>query len=119
MTPMSEFIFLYRKPSRPAENLSPKQIEERTERFKAWVDKLQKGGNLVNLGQPFADTGGGVVRDAKGTVTDGPYAETKDIVIGYSVIAAKDFAEAVRLTEGLPIFDDEGGMVEVRPILKM
>jgi hypothetical protein len=39
-------------------------------------------------------------------------------VIGYSVIAAKDFAEAVRLTEGLPVLDD-GGMVEVRPVLKM
>ena len=73
----------------------------------------------MNIGQPLADTGGGVVRDAKGTVTDGPYVETKDIVVGYSVIAAKDFAEAVRLTEGLPVLDDEGGMVEVRPVLRM
>jgi hypothetical protein len=116
---MSEFIFLYRRPARPAQNLSPAQLEGRTGRFRAWVDKLQKGGHLVNIGQALADVGGGVVRDATGTVTDGPYAETKNIVIGYSVIAAIDFAEAVRLTEGLPVLCDDGGTVEVRPILKM
>ena len=41
---MSEFIFLYRRPLRPVQNFSPKQIEERTGRFGAWVEKLQKGG---------------------------------------------------------------------------
>jgi hypothetical protein len=113
---MSEFIFLYRRP--PTPNLSPKQLEERMHRWRAWFDKLEKGGHLLKLGQPLADAGGCVVRDAKGTVTDGPYAETKDIVIGYSIIAAKDLAEAVRLTEGWPAFD-EGGVLEVRPVLKM
>jgi hypothetical protein len=112
---MHEFIFLYRRP--PTPNLSPKQLEERMHRWRAWFDRLESGGHLLIIGQPLAD-GGGVVRDAKGTVTDGPYAETKDIVIGYSVIAAKDFAEAVRLTEAWPAFE-EGGMIEVRPILKM
>jgi hypothetical protein len=113
---MTEFMFLYRRP--PTEHPSPKQLEERMRRWQAWVEKLEKGGHLVNAGQPLADTGGGVVRDAKGTFTDGPYAEAKDIVIGYSIIAAKDLAEAVRLTEGWPAFD-EGGVLEVRPVLKM
>jgi hypothetical protein len=112
---MTEFMFLYRRP--PTEHPSPKQLEERMRRWQAWVEKLEKGGYLVNAGHPLADTGGGVVRDAKGAVTGGPYAETKDIIIGYSIIAANDLAEAVRLTEGLPVLDD--GMVEVRPILKM
>ncbi len=112
---MSEFIFLYRRP--PTQPSSPKQLEERMHRWQAWVDKLEKGGHIVSAGQPLADAGGGVVRDAKGTIAEGPYAEAKDIVIGYSIVAARDFAEAVKLTEGLPVLDD--GMVEVRPILKM
>lgn len=45
------------------------------------------------------------------------WAETKDIVMGYSPIAAKDFDEAVALTNDHPIFD-EGGVIEIRPILK-
>ena len=40
----------------------------------------------------------GVVRDGKGAVSEGPYAETKDIVGGYRLIEARDLAEAVRLT---------------------
>ena len=113
---MSEFIFLYRRP--PTPNLSPKQLEERMRRWRAWFESLEKGGHIVSIGQPFADAGGGVVRDSKGTINDGPYAETKDIVIGYSLIAAEDFAEAVRLTAGWPAFE-EGGVLEIRPVLKM
>jgi hypothetical protein len=113
---MTQFLFLYRRP--PTPQLSPKQLEERMHRWRAWFDKLEKGGHIVNIGQPLGDEGGGVVRDGRGTVTDGPYAETKDIVIGYSIVAARDFDEAVRLTEGWPAFD-EGGVLEIRPVLKM
>ena len=113
---MSEFIYLYRRP--PTPGLSPKQLEERMQRWRAWFDNLEKNGHLVSVGQPLASTGGGVVRDAKGTTSDGPYAETKDIVIGYSVIVAADFSEAVRLTADWPAFD-EGGVLEIRPVMMM
>jgi hypothetical protein len=111
---MSEFIFLYRRPPL-REQPSPQQIEDRMQRWQAWVERLQKGGHLVNVGQPFG-AARRVVRDAQGTVTDGPSGETTD-VIGYSVVTAGDFDEAVRLTQGLPALDD--GTVEIRPILKM
>jgi len=51
-------------------------------------------------------------------ITDGPYAETKDIVVGYSVVRAKDYDEAVALTDGHPIFEQDG-MIEIRPVFKM
>jgi hypothetical protein len=38
--------------------------------------------------------------------------------MGYSVIAAADLDEAVALAKGHPIFDD-GGVIEIRPILKL
>jgi hypothetical protein len=59
-----------------------------------------------------------VARDKSGTVSDGPYAETKDIVIGFSIIEAKDLDHALALARTCPVFD-QGGMVEVRPILRM
>jgi hypothetical protein len=51
-------------------------------------------------------------------VTDGPFAEVKDLVGGYSLIEAKDLAEAAELSKGCPVFE-RNGFVEVRPIMKM
>jgi len=49
-------------------------------------------------------------------VTDGPYAEVKEIVSGYASIKANDLAEATKMAEGCPILDN-GGWVEVREIM--
>jgi hypothetical protein len=112
---MSEFVYLYREATMPA---SPQAMEDRMVKWLAWFKDLEQKGHIVAFGHPLNRTDGGVVRDKHGNVTDGPYAETKDIVIGYSVIEARDFAEAVKLSTGCPLFDD-GGLVEVRPIMKL
>ena len=52
------------------------------------------------------------------TVTDGLFAEAKDVIGGYSIVAAKDLEHAVELTAGCPIFAVGGG-VEVRPLMAM
>ena len=51
-------------------------------------------------------------------VTDGPFAEAKDVVGGFSLILAKDLDEAAELSRGCPIFEVDG-QVEVRPVMKM
>jgi hypothetical protein len=50
-------------------------------------------------------------------VHDEPYAEAKDLVNGYVLIETTTIEQAVELSRGCPIFED-GGSVEVRPILK-
>jgi hypothetical protein len=62
--------------------------------------------------------GGKVVRGKQKTVTDGPFAEAKDAVGSYSLILARDLAEATELSKGCPILE-VGGSVEVRPIQKI
>ena len=62
--------------------------------------------------------GGRLVSGKQKAVSDGPFAEVKDLVNGYIVIEARDLDHAVVLAKGCPIFDD-GGAVEVRPIRKM
>jgi len=113
---MNDYVFLYRSP--PSPSLSPQQVEDRLHRWYLWFRELEKRGALANLGHPLAHAGGGVVRDKTGTISDGPFAETKDIVIGFSVVIAKTFDEAVSFATACPIFD-QGGVVEVRPIAKM
>jgi hypothetical protein len=112
---MSEFIYLYRF----AQTLpsSPQEREQRMLRWTAWMTDLEKKGHLVNRGKPL-DGNGGVVKDKKGSFTDGPYAEAKDIVMGFSLIEAKDLKQAIELSVGCPILEG-GGLVEVRPVLKV
>lgn len=113
---MNEFVFLWRRPQRSPR--TPQQMQETMEKYLAWFKDMEARGHLAQFGQPLEDKTGGVVRDKGGHFSDGPYAETKDIVMGYSVIAAKDFDEAVALTKDHPIFD-EGGVIEIRPLLKL
>jgi hypothetical protein len=53
-----------------------------------------------------------------GLMTDGPYAEAKDLIGGYTVIAAKDFDEATEIARGCP-FLGVGGTVEIRSVLSV
>ena len=66
---MSEFVYLYRRPPRPADE-SPQQMQDRMQRWRAWFADLEKRGHIKSIGQPLAQTGGGVVR-GKGKVSDG------------------------------------------------
>jgi hypothetical protein len=70
-----------------------------------------RGGNAL---QPTA-TATSVRRDPSGsfTVTDGPFAETKEALGGYYLIEAADLDEALALAKQVPA---PFGGVEVRPI---
>jgi len=68
-------------------------------------------------GAPLAD-GGKIVKSPKGPITDGPFAEAKDVVGGYGIIAAKDINAAAELAKGCPIYE-MGGYVEVRELRAM
>jgi hypothetical protein len=111
---MSEFLFLYRGAQRPG---SPEEMQRMTQKWVDWITGLAQQGNLKDRGQPLQATGK-VVAGANRTVTDGPYAETKDIVGGYSVIQARDLDHAVELSHDCPAFE-VGGSVEIRPVTPM
>ena len=53
------------------------------------------------------------VRNGRTALTDGPYAETKEIVAGFYVIEARDLNEAVQVAARIP--SAPLGTVEVRP----
>lgn len=54
------------------------------------------------------------VRDGKISITDGPFAETKEQLTGFYLIEAKDLDEALRVAAGIP--PARAGSIEVRPI---
>ena len=54
------------------------------------------------------------VRDGKVSVTDGPFAETKEQLTGFYMIEASDLDEAIRIASNIP--PARVGSIEVRPI---
>jgi hypothetical protein len=57
------------------------------------------------------------VRDSKTSSTDGPFAETKEVLGGYYIVDVKDLDRALELAAKIP--DARTGSVEVRPVLEM
>jgi hypothetical protein len=55
------------------------------------------------------------VREGKRTVTDGPFAETKEQLGGYYLIEAKDIDEVLSIAARIP--GASYGSIEVRPII--
>ncbi len=53
-------------------------------------------------------------RKGKALVTDGPFAETKEQLLGFVMVEAADLEEALKLAEGIPLA--ELGTIEVRAI---
>ena len=53
------------------------------------------------------------LRNGRASLTDGPYAETKEMVAGFYVIEARDLNEAIQIAARLPAAPL--GTVEVRP----
>jgi hypothetical protein len=57
------------------------------------------------------------LRDGEVLLSDGPFAETKEQIVGYDVIECADLDEAVDTASRHPVVTLFGGRVEVRPIL--
>jgi hypothetical protein len=57
------------------------------------------------------------VRDGERLVTDGPFAETKEILGGLFLIDLQDLDEAIRLAALIPSAE-EAGAIEIRPVLQ-
>jgi hypothetical protein len=57
------------------------------------------------------------VKGKQKIITDGPFAEAKELVGGYTLIEARDLEQAVELSKGCPILEVDGA-VEVRPVMK-
>jgi hypothetical protein len=57
------------------------------------------------------------VRNGKVSVTDGPFAETKEQLAGFYLVDAKDLNEAIQLASKIP--PARVGSVEVRPVREL
>ena len=64
--------------------------------------------------EPVATAATVRVRDGRTSVTDGPFAETKEQLAGFYMIEARDLNEAIQVAARIP--PAQVGSVEVRPV---
>ena len=57
------------------------------------------------------------VRNGALSVTDGPFAETKEMLAGFYLVDAKDLNEAIRIASDIP--PARHGSIEVRPVRQL
>jgi hypothetical protein len=110
---MGDFLYLYRGGRR---GQTPEESDKIMQKWLGWMKGLTDSGNLKDPGQPL-EAEGKVVGDS-GSITDGPFAEAKDLVGGFTLIQADTLGRAAELARGCPILE-VGGSVEVRPVMKM
>jgi len=81
------------------------------------ADELQSTGYLLESQQlePVATARSVRARGGKVSITDGPFAETKEILGGFNIIEAENMEEAVRIASEFPWI--KVGSIEVRPVV--
>ena len=105
------YIFLGGDPS----HLSPDAQQAHMQKWFDWVQKLTDEKRYV--GGEALLPGGKTITGPKKVVTDGPYAESKEVVAGYFVVLAKSLDEAVDMAKQCPDYA-LNGIVEVREVMK-
>ncbi len=109
---MTDYLLLMRNEGDPMEALSPEEMQHHMTAWTTWMRALAASGRLKD-GRPLAPTGATV---GATTVIDGPYAEAKDVVGGYLIVACESLAHAIETARECPVVA-LGSVVEVRETL--
>jgi hypothetical protein len=98
------------------EQMPEADAEQHYQEYAAFTEAIKQSGQFVsgNRLTPAATATTIRVRDGKTSVTDGPFAETKEQLGGYYIIEAEDLDGAIRVAEKIP--GARRGCVELRPI---
>jgi hypothetical protein len=80
---------------------------------------LQAGGKYISASplQPTTTAASVRIREGKRTVTDGPFAETREQLGGYYLIEAGSREEAIEIASKIPVA--RMGTIEVRPLIDL
>ena len=127
---MAKYLFLkhYRGAPAPSNDIpmdqwTPEEVEAHMQYMRDFSDRLVQSGEFVDA-QALASEGTWVRNDGPGRppVTDGPFAETKDLIAGWMVIDVDSYDRAVELAGELSAAPGANGepiheWLELRPFL--
>ncbi len=125
---MAKYLFLkhYRGAPAPVNNVpmeqwTPEEFDAHVQYMRDFAARLEETGEYVG-GEALAPQGAWVRSDGAGRppITDGPFAETKDLIAGWMIIDVESWERAVELAGELSAAPGAGGKpihewLEVRP----
>ena len=110
---MAKFMFVYRD-SENTPDLSPEEMQQAMTVWMDWIKSGMDAGWLLDGGDALTPEGRMVHSD--NSVTDGPFAESKELVGGYSMVEASDFDAAVAIAKDSPMISVHKGTIEIREL---
>ena len=112
---MKEFVLLFRQPGTDFSKVSPKEMQDLAQKWNDWIENIKSQGRYAKDGLRLS-TEGKVLKPG-GVVTDGPFAEIREILGGFFVVKAENLDDATTLAHGCPVLE-AGGSVEIRPLYR-
>ena len=107
----------------PMDQWTPEEISAHITYMRNWAARLEETGEFVD-GQALSMEGTFVRSDGEGRppVTDGPFAETKDLIAGWMIIDVDTYERALELAGDLSAAPGAGGKpihewLEIRPFM--
>ena len=100
------------------EDVSPEEMQTTLDEMNKYNDELKEAGAMVGGHGLRERASASVVRFSKGgetTVTDGPFAETKEQLMGFWIIDAPNLDEALAWARKAPL---QEAAIEVRPLVE-
>ena len=100
---MNQYVLMLHENPAQYADVSPAEMQQIVARYGAWAAEMGEKGHYVR-GDKLVDDGGRHLRLQAGgvVVSDGAYAEVKDVIGGYFVLQARDRAEAEALASSCP-----------------
>jgi hypothetical protein len=112
---MKEFMLLIRNQIDHQAAWSPKQHQQFLKKCEGYIANLTKEGKLKSA-QPLIREGR-IISGSTGAWKEGPFNETKEVIVGYYHILAEDLTEAMAIAKRNPEFEyGTTARIEVRPI---
>ena len=114
-----KFLFLIYHEEKILDTMPAKEMETLVDSALEYDDEIRRSGHyIVSNALQRARTARTIrVRGGKATVTDGPFAETKEQLGGFFLIEAKDIEEACAVAARFP--PARIGVIEVRPVQEL
>jgi hypothetical protein len=113
---MPNYMMLLHEAPPDFSQFSAEDIQHVIDEYKNWRNRVAAQGKLVG-GAKLRDEGGRHLSGSNGSlrVTDGPFAEAKEVIGGYFTIEAADYNEAVEICSDCPHLT-YGGRIELREV---
>ena len=104
---MAKFLFIYRESTEPRSRPSPEEMQVLGGQWYAWMQKFS--GSILPGGDGLKPSGRLI---KAGIVTDGPYAEAKEVVVSFGLVQADNYDAAVAIARACP----PGHTIEIREL---